>query len=210
MDLERHSLELCLARYLSLHFFFFPKGLQDWLPALALLLLAALLWCKQRSWVDMRKHRLESVLYTDVAHSIMSAWRWWSCLPFLELWGRYQSSEISRAALHSALPPIRILLVDDLYDVTGLKLEASFFAWDEVILGRVIVKLGPCIHLKINRTFFREKLQLDINNKLPIPNLGQLCVIYVSTLLSLSLSSLKQYYWSHLPTGSTGFGFSKC
>lgn len=43
-SLERkNSLELCLARYLSLHFFFFPKGLQDWLPVLALLLLATLL-----------------------------------------------------------------------------------------------------------------------------------------------------------------------
>lgn len=75
MNLERDSLELCLARYLSLHFFFFPKGLQDWLPALALLLLAALLWCKQRLWVDMGKLRLESVLYSDVTHSIMSAWK---------------------------------------------------------------------------------------------------------------------------------------
>lgn len=43
-----HSLELCLARYLSLHFFFFPNGLQDWLPPLALLLLAALLFCPDR------------------------------------------------------------------------------------------------------------------------------------------------------------------
>lgn len=48
-----HLLELCFARYLSLHFFFFPNGLQDWLPSLALLLLATLLQGKQRfrlSW----------------------------------------------------------------------------------------------------------------------------------------------------------------
>lgn len=43
-----HSLELCLARYLSLHFFFFPNGLQDWLPSLALLLLATLLKAKKK------------------------------------------------------------------------------------------------------------------------------------------------------------------
>lgn len=42
-----YLLELCLARYLSLHFFFFPNGLQDWVPSLALLLLATLLQGKQ-------------------------------------------------------------------------------------------------------------------------------------------------------------------
>lgn len=50
-----HSLELCLARYLSLHFFFFPNGLQDWLPSLALLLLAALLFCPDSIRVE-REH----------------------------------------------------------------------------------------------------------------------------------------------------------
>lgn len=74
-------------------------------------------------------------------------------LPFLELWGGDESGEVSSTALHSALPPVGILLVDDLNDVTGLKLEAGFFAWDEVILGRVVVKLGPHIHLLVKRTY---------------------------------------------------------
>ena len=37
----RDSLELCFARYLSLHFFFFPNGLQEGLPCEAALLLLA-------------------------------------------------------------------------------------------------------------------------------------------------------------------------
>lgn len=75
-----------------------------------------------------------------------------SRLPFLELWGGDESGKVSSTALHSALPPVGILLVDDLNDVTGLKLEAGFFTWDDVILGRVVVKLGPHIHLLVKKT----------------------------------------------------------
>lgn len=51
---KSHSLALCLARYLSLHFFFFPKGLQLGASAgAAWAALAALLWMGvgDRGWV---------------------------------------------------------------------------------------------------------------------------------------------------------------
>lgn len=70
-------------------------------------------------------------------------------LPFLELWRRYESSKVSSTALHSALPPVWILLVDDLNDVPSLKLQTCLFAWDEVICGRVIIELSPHVHLEI-------------------------------------------------------------
>lgn len=74
------------------------------------------------------------------------------CLPFLELWGGDQASKVSRVILHSALPPVGILLVDDPNDVTCLKLEAGLLAGDEVIHGGVIVKLGPHVHLWMEST----------------------------------------------------------
>ena len=70
-----------------------------------------------------------------------------ACLPFLQLRGGNQPGEVGGAALHSALPPVGILLVDDLDDVTGLELQARLFARDEVILGGVIVELSPHVHL---------------------------------------------------------------
>lgn len=74
-------------------------------------------------------------------------WEGGAALPFLELRGGDESGKIGGVALHSALPPVWILLVDDLNDVTRLKFKAGFFARDEVIFGWVIVKLGPHVHL---------------------------------------------------------------
>lgn len=70
-----------------------------------------------------------------------------AALPFLELRGGDESGKVGSIALHSALPPVGILLVDDLNDVTRLKFKAGFFARDEVIFGWVVVKLGPHVHL---------------------------------------------------------------
>lgn len=152
-----HSLELCLARYLSLHFFFFPNGLQDWLPSLALLLLATLLKAKKNRDLGQAGNISGSVLRSvaDAAHRVkcdMAArgsliGHDGACLPFLQLRGGNQPGEVGGAALHSALPPVGILLVDDLDDVTGLELQARLFARDEVILGGVIVELSPHVHL---------------------------------------------------------------
>lgn len=68
-------------------------------------------------------------------------------VPFLELRGWDESGKVSGVTLHSALPPVGILLVDDLNDVTCLKFKAGFFARDEVVFGWVVVKLGPHVHL---------------------------------------------------------------
>lgn len=54
-----------------------------------------------------------------------------------------------------ALPPVGILLVDDLDDVTGLELQARLFARDEVILGGVVVELRPHVHLQIKQNVTR-------------------------------------------------------
>lgn len=74
-------------------------------------------------------------------------------LPFLELWGRDQAGKVGRVIPHSALPPVGILLVDDLNDVACLKFEAGLLAGDEVVHVGVIVKLGPHVHLWADRTF---------------------------------------------------------
>lgn len=76
-------------------------------------------------------------------------------LPFLQLRGGDQPGEVGSAALHSALPPVGILLVDDLDDVTGLELQARLFARDEVILGGVVVELRPHVHLQIKQNVTR-------------------------------------------------------
>lgn len=76
-----------------------------------------------------------------------------AALPLLQLWGGDKSCKVGSVALHSALPPVGILLVDDLNDVTGLKLKAGFFAWDDVIFGWVVVKLGSHVHLLYMKTY---------------------------------------------------------
>ena len=54
---------------------------------------------------------------------------------------------MGRAALHAALPPVGVLLVDDLDDVIRLELQPCLLARDEVVLGGVIVELRPHVHL---------------------------------------------------------------
>lgn len=160
-----HSLELCLARYLSLHFFFFPNGLQEWLPSLALLLLATLLRAKKRSrssWEHFglsaavrRWHGTSRQMWHRGAGGGSLIGHDGARLPFLQLRGGDQPGKVGSAALHSALPPVGILLVDDLDDVTGLELQARLFARDEVILGGVVVELRPHVHLQIKQNVTR-------------------------------------------------------
>jgi len=54
---------------------------------------------------------------------------------------------VGGAALHAALPPVGVLLVDDLDDVACLELQPRLLARDEVVLGGVVVELRPHVHL---------------------------------------------------------------
>lgn len=69
-------------------------------------------------------------------------------VPFLKFWRRYESSKVSGGAIHLSLPPVWIFLIDYLNDVTRLEFQASFLARDEVVFGRVIVKLCSHVHLE--------------------------------------------------------------
>lgn len=71
-------------------------------------------------------------------------------IPFLKFWGGDDSSKVGSRDVHLALPPVWIMLVDDLNDVARFELQPCFFAWDEVILGRVVVKLSPHVRLLSN------------------------------------------------------------
>lgn len=42
---------------------------------------------------------------------------------------------------HTHLPPVRVLLVEDLKDVSTAEFESSFFTGDQVVMSRVIVKV---------------------------------------------------------------------
>lgn len=148
-----HSLELCLARYLSLHFFFFPNGLQDCLPCLPLLLLATLL--QRKTHTDRAGNLWNVAARVRHAAGFCFRLRWRmanvNLLPLLEFWRGYQSGEVDGAALHSALPPVWVLLVDDVDDVARLELQTGLFARNEVVRGRVVVELSPHVHLQITQ-----------------------------------------------------------
>lgn len=98
-------------------------------------------------------------------------------LPFLQLRGGDQPGEVGSAALHSALPPVGILLVDDLDDVTGLELQARLFARDEVILGGVVVELRPHVHLQIKQNVMRL-LFGGQKKRRKVP--GNICSVYLN------------------------------
>lgn len=46
------------------------------------------------------------------------------------------------------LPPVGIFSVDDLEDVAPLEGHSRLPARDQVITGRVVVKVGPHVHLR--------------------------------------------------------------
>jgi len=68
--------------------------------------------------------------------------------PFLKFWRRDESCKVCGGAVHLSLPPVWIFLIDDMNDVTRLEFQSGFFARDQVIFGRVIVKLCSHIHLR--------------------------------------------------------------
>lgn len=68
-------------------------------------------------------------------------------IPFLEFRGRNETCSSIFGVFQFTLPPIVIILTNNLDDVTNSESNASFFAGDEVILGWIIFKLCSYIDL---------------------------------------------------------------
>lgn len=68
-------------------------------------------------------------------------------VPFLKLRGRNETRSAVFGVFQFALPPIVIVLADDLDDVTHAEPDASLLAGNEVVLGGVIFKL--CSHIDL-------------------------------------------------------------
>ena len=61
---------------------------------------------------------------------------------YLELWAGNQASSAGGRHL-PGLPPVVIVLADNLEDVPGVEWNAGLCAGDQVIVHRVILELGP-------------------------------------------------------------------
>lgn len=70
-----------------------------------------------------------------------------SLSPLLQLWWRDEACRAIFCVLQFALPPVMIVLGDDLDNVTHPEANSSFLAWDEFIFGGVILKLSPYVDL---------------------------------------------------------------
>lgn len=68
--------------------------------------------------------------------------------PLLELWRGDEARRAVLGVLQLALPPIVVVLGDDLDDVAHPEANASLFTRDEVILRGVVLKLGPHVDLQ--------------------------------------------------------------
>lgn len=68
--------------------------------------------------------------------------------PLLQLWGWNEPSGAILRVLQLALPPVMVILVDDLDDVSHSEPNACFLARNEFIFGWVIFKLRPYVDLK--------------------------------------------------------------
>lgn len=75
--------------------------------------------------------------------------------PLLQLWGWNEPSCAVLCVLQLALPPVMVILVDDLDDVSHSEPNACFFAGNELIFGWVILKLCPHIDLKKEKGMIR-------------------------------------------------------
>ena len=62
--------------------------------------------------------------------------------PYLELRARYQPCSPRDRHLPS-LPPVVVVLADDLQDVAGVEGYPGLGAGDEVVIQRVVLELGP-------------------------------------------------------------------
>ena len=68
--------------------------------------------------------------------------------PFLQLRGGDQACWLLGRAFHPPLPPVTVILVDDLDDVPCDELQSRLLARDQVVLSGIIVKLRTHEHLK--------------------------------------------------------------
>jgi len=62
----------------------------------------------------------------------------------------------ARTHTHTHLPPVRVLLVEDLKDVSTAEFESSFFTGDQVVMTGVIVKVTLYKGLERERESERE------------------------------------------------------
>ncbi len=79
-------------------------------------------------------------------------------VPFLKFWRREESCEVCGGVVHLSLPPVWILLINNLNDVTRLEFQAGFFARDKFIFDRVIVKL--CSHIRLQIHYLKKHYSL--------------------------------------------------
>lgn len=75
--------------------------------------------------------------------------------PLLQLWRRDEACRAIFCVLQLALPPVVVILGDDLDDVAHPEADAGLLAGDEFVFGGVIFKLSPHVDL------WREAQRLD-------------------------------------------------
>ena len=68
--------------------------------------------------------------------------------PLLQLWGGDKACGAVLGVLQLALPPVVVVLGDDLNDVTHPEANARLLARDEVVFRRVVLKLSTHVNLE--------------------------------------------------------------
>ena len=87
-------------------------------------------------------------LWQARVHSICNFHLHKSSSPFLQLRRRNQSCWFLGGAFHPPLPPVTVILVDDLDNVPSNKLQSCFLARNQIVFFWIIVKLCSHEHLK--------------------------------------------------------------
>jgi len=71
--------------------------------------------------------------------------------PLLQLGRGHEARRAVLGVLQLALPPVVVVLGDDLDDVTHLEADAGLLAWDEVVFRRVVLELSADVDLEGGR-----------------------------------------------------------
>ena len=174
---------LCFARYLSFScFFFLPKMEQ----------LICSFFDFSIAWQAILHSYVADVLITLMQQIFL----WWESFlsnywalsqhppSYLELRTGNEASSPGSSHL-PGLPPVVVILADDLQDVPGVEGDAGLGAGDQVIVHRVILKLGP------DKDVTRGRGWAIRGNNLGIFKWRR------SVLVNISELSV-WYYWAHL------------
>lgn len=89
--------------------------------------------------------------------------------------------------LFTNLPPIWIFTVYDLKNFSFRKFQTCFFAWDEVVIIRIIIKMTLHKNLKCKKIYNTYMLQ------------NTFLLIYLSKLKSVFIYNIKILTWSDFP-----------